>query len=148
MNYGITALLLAIAAPGLALAEHHGPIGLFLGKTAAEAADQIQAACTDRGFAATRLGPGDVYCQAEDLDRSVVAFKAKGPSDDPHSRPQIYHRFAASEGTGGAVVHERSEVVVRAGPNLIHVEPRFIEAKIINDRVLELYRSLGAVIQK
>jgi opacity protein-like surface antigen len=136
------ALAAALATPAAA-GEHVGPKAIFAGKTPQEAAATIAQTCADRGFAVRQISDTDVVCQGGDMWRSVVQFRADPPAN-PADKPQIYHRFVASSVEGGALVKERSVVVWSLRGNVQEVTPRLVMARVINERVAELYRAIGA----
>ena len=139
----LASLFAGLAIAQTALAAHHGPDGLFRRKTPEQAITAISDACKDRGFFVRNQSPVEVICQAQDLPRGEVVFRAKGPISDPHDGAQMFHTFNAESAPDGALVHESTVLVMKTGSTLHEIAPMLLGAKIVNDRVKELYGALG-----
>lgn len=148
MRSWIIAAALSLA-PITAHAEHQGPLALFPGRAPEQAIDQIEAACGERGFLAKRQSPTDLICQAGDFVRTKGVFRSDKPAMDPRDAAgQFYHRFVAEADDRGAVVKLRSTIVIAlpGSRGLAVVDPKLLGARNINQRVREMYLSLGAVL--
>lgn len=146
----VIGIALVVASP--ALAEHVGPKAIAKGQSPKAAIDKIETACTARGFAVQRTSDVDVICQAGGLVTNKIEFRSAKPAQDPHDAPQEYHRFVARAERDDALVSERSTLVTLLMPThntkLTEVAPRLVAAKVINDRISELYAAIGFQLLK